>query len=105
MITLISASAAYAAEDPKKHTLTNPLGTESIPTLVGRITQIFLGVAGSFALLMFVYGGFVWLTSGGSPERVAKGKKIFTWATIGLIIMFGAYTLVSQIFKTLEGAG
>lgn len=81
--------------------LSNPLGTSSIPTLVGRGIQILTGVSGSIALLMFVWGGVVWLTSGGSPEKVQKGKKVFTWASIGLLIIFGSYALVNAIFGAI----
>ncbi|NQU83251.1 MAG: hypothetical protein HQ536_00920, partial [Parcubacteria group bacterium] len=69
-------------------TLSNPLGTTSIPALLGRIIKALLGIVGSVALLMFVYGGFTWLTSGGNPEQVKKGRDIIVWATIGLAVIF-----------------
>ena len=84
--------------------LSNPLGTSSIRTLVGRAIRIFTGIAGSVAFLMFIYGGFTWLTSGGSPERIKKGKDTFIWATIGLIIIFSAYTILTTLFRSI-GAG
>ncbi|MBI4457700.1 hypothetical protein HY633_01925 [Candidatus Uhrbacteria bacterium] len=81
--------------------LDNPLGTESIPVLVGRLITILTGISGTLALLMFVYGGFLWLTSAGIEEQVTKGKKIFTWATIGLVVIFLAYAIVQQIFNVI----
>lgn len=79
--------------------LSNPLRTESIPELVGRVITIFTGVSGSLALLMFIYGGFMWIFSGGNPDRVQKGRDVMKWAVIGLAIMFGAYALVTLVFK------
>jgi hypothetical protein len=93
------SSETSGAAQPAK--LENPLGTVHIPTLVGRAVNIILGVAGSFALLMFVYGGFLWLSSGGSPEKIAKGKKVFTMAVVGLAIMFGAYALLDALFGAI----
>lgn len=81
--------------------LTNPLGSTSIEGIVGRAVTIFTGLSGSVALLMFMYGGVMWLTSGGNAERVERGKKIFTWATIGLVIIFGAYAILSAIFGAI----
>lgn len=81
--------------------LTNPLGSTSIQGIVGRAVTIFTGLSGSFALLMFIYGGIMWLTSAGNSEKVERGKKIFMWATIGLVIIFGAYAILSAIFGAI----
>jgi len=58
---------------------------------IGRIINSALGIVGSLALLMFIYGGFVWLTSAGSSDKVTKGKNILVWATIGLVVIFMSY--------------
>ncbi len=79
--------------------LCNPLGTDSVQVLIGRVINAVLGVVGSIALLMFVYGGLTWMTSSGSQERVKKGKEIIIWSAIGLIVIFGAYGLVSFIIN------
>ncbi|MEK9152812.1 MAG: hypothetical protein AAB692_05610, partial [Patescibacteria group bacterium] len=62
---------------------------------------ILTGISGSIALLMFVYGGFLWLTSAGNEEQVTKGKNVFTWSTIGLVVIFMAYAIVSALFKVV----
>ncbi|MFA6602069.1 MAG: hypothetical protein WCT02_04400, partial [Candidatus Paceibacterota bacterium] len=43
--------------------LTNPLGDLKDPsTLIGKIIGAALGLVGSLALAMFIYGGFIWMT-------------------------------------------
>lgn len=85
--------------------LENPLGTDAtIPQLVGRAITLFTGISGSIALLMFVYGGVLWIFSGGAEERVTKGKEVMKWATIGLVVMFSAYALVNLVFKGIGAA-
>jgi len=70
-------------------TLTNPLGTGVTPQIfIGRIIKAILGIVGSLALVMFVYGGFNIMTAAGTAEKVEKGKQILVWATIGLIVIF-----------------
>jgi len=64
------------------------------------IADYLLGIIGALALLMFIYGGFTLVLSGGNPEKVKKGGTILLSALIGLIIVFGAYMLV----KFLGGA-
>ncbi|MBI4435119.1 hypothetical protein HY630_00455 [Candidatus Uhrbacteria bacterium] len=83
-------------------TLTNPLGTTNVREVIGRLIQAILGITGSVALLMFVYGGFLWLTSGGVPDRVKKGKEVMKWAVLGLVVIVGAYTIVRAIVSALE---
>ncbi|MDD3285037.1 MAG: pilin [Patescibacteria group bacterium] len=83
----------------------NPLaagGIDSPQTLIGRVINSILGVVGSLALVMFVYGGLLWMTSGGSAEQVKKGRDILIWAAIGLVIIFSAYGLVRFV---IQGVG
>ena len=83
-------------------TLTNPLGTTNIRTVIGRLITSLLGVTGSIALLMFVYGGFLWLISAGVPDKVKKGKEVMKWAVLGLVVIVGAYTIVRAVVTALE---
>jgi len=87
-------------------TLTNPLGTKDNlnPTpqeFIGRIIKAILGIVGSLALVMFIYGGFNIMTAAGTAEKVEKGKQILVWATIGLIVIFTSYALVKFVFTSL----
>ncbi len=75
--------------------LENPLGGTKTPqALIGKVINAVLGVVGSLALLMFVYGGLTWMTSSGSQEKVKKGRDIIIWSAIGLAVIFSAYALV-----------
>ncbi len=75
--------------------LENPLGENvTVPQLIGNVIKTLLAVVGALALAMFVYGGFTWLTSGGSPDKIKKGKDILIWAVIGLVVIFTSYSLV-----------
>lgn len=60
----------------------------------GNIAQLILGVTGGLALLMFVYGGFLMLSSGGSEDKVKKGKDALVAAVIGIFIVLLAGYLI-----------
>ena len=82
--------------------LTNPLGNvTSVPALIGTIINVALGVVGSLALVMFIYGGFTWMLAAGNESAVEKGKNILMWATIGLVVIFASYSLVSFVINSL----
>lgn len=90
-------TAVYAAA------LYNPLGEVSVPVLIGRVIQAALGISGSLALLMFVWGGFLWLTSSGEPGRIKKGQDTLLWSTIGIAVIFGAYAVVNFLITSASG--
>jgi hypothetical protein len=84
--------------------LTNPLGNISTPQVfIGTVIKGLLGVTGSIALLMFIYGGFTWMISRGEPAGTKKGLDAMLWATIGLIVIFSSYALVSFVFTNVLG--
>ncbi|MFZ5364645.1 MAG: pilin [Patescibacteria group bacterium] len=71
----------------------------SMPTLVGNILKVFLGVIGSLALVLFIYGGVLWLTSGGSEDKLKKARGTMIWAVLGLVVIFSSYAIVSAVIS------
>lgn len=64
---------------------------------------LILGISGSVALLMFVYGGFNWVFAQGRSEYIQTGKDTMKHAVIGLAIIFGAYAMVNFVIALLGG--
>jgi len=87
---------------PSGSTLYNPLGSGvTIESFIGRLIKALLGLSGSVALLMFVWGGFQYLIAGGDSKKVEKGKETLKNAGLGLFIIFFAYTLLNTVLKIL----
>lgn len=82
--------------------LTNPLGTTNIPEIIGKGVGVVMGLVGTIAFVVFVYGGFNWLTSAGNSEKIQKGMQAMLWAGIGIIVVFSSYAILTLILKTLE---
>jgi hypothetical protein len=59
--------------------------------------------SGSAALAVMVYGGFLWILSGGNPERIKRGRDALTGAVIGVIIVISAWLIINFILTTLTG--
>ncbi|MCK5510817.1 hypothetical protein KAI65_04745 [Candidatus Parcubacteria bacterium] len=103
IIIPISINAADDVTDMVE--LENPLGDDigSPNQLIGQIINGVLGIVGSLALVMFIYGGFVWMLAAGSNEKVQKGKDILVWATLGLVVIFSAYAVVKFVIEGIAG--
>jgi hypothetical protein len=103
VLSLVAVVSTVHAAEPEK--LFNPLEATVDPSApVQSLAAIFInalfGIAGSVALAMYVWGGVLWLTSAGEAKKVDQGKGVIQWTTLGIIMMFAAYTLVSYIFSS-----
>lgn len=76
------------------------LGTADLKATVTNIINWVLGLLGIVAVVMILYGGFVWLTAGGSEEKVGNAKKILGSAVIGLVIVILAWAIVNFVVNT-----
>jgi uncharacterized membrane protein YjfL (UPF0719 family) len=72
-----------------------------VPVLIGNVLNVALGIVGSLALVMFIYGGFVWMLAAGNEQAVEKGKNILMWAAIGLVVIFASYSLVRFVINAI----
>ncbi len=86
------------------------LASFSDPRVVAaRFIQLALGFLGVLAVLLVMYAGFIWMTSGGSEDKIAKAKKLLLNGVMGLIIILSAWAittfLLNKITGTLSGNG
>lgn len=77
----------------------NLTGAGGAQILIGRAIKAMMGVIGSITLLMFVAGGFMWMTAAGNAERASKAMRMITWSTLGIVVIFLGYVLVEFIFS------
>lgn len=73
--------------------------------VIVNFSQIILALTGSAALLMFTYGGVMFIIAAGNQDRVNKGKTALQAAVIGLVVVLSAWLIVNFIILALtEGA-
>ena len=77
---------------------------DSVQKLAGNVAAIILGITGSIALLMFVIGGFLYIFSGGSPEKVSRATKILTTSVIGVALILGAGVIIKFVLSALQAS-
>lgn len=75
---------------------------KDIPEIIGAIIGTFLSLLGIIFVCLIIYGGFLWMTSGGNEAKVMKAKQVLTQAVIGLIIIMSAYSITFFVFQSLK---
>jgi len=76
-----------------------PLGERPIAQIIGSLIKWALGVVGGLFLVMFVYGGFLYIISGANSKNAELGQKTLVNAVMGIAIVIGAYVLVQSLAK------
>jgi len=77
------------------------LGTKDIREGVMTIVNVLLGFLGIIAILIILYGGFMWMTAAGNEEKVDQAKKIITAGIIGLVIIFVSFAIATFVIDSL----
>ncbi len=78
----------------------NPIQAQSLIDLAKAIGKFLLEIAIPIAVIVIIYAGLLYLTSGGSKEKVATAHKALWYAVIGLAIILigqGFFVLIKSI--------
>ncbi len=80
------------------------LGEAELSAVVARIIRAILGFLGVVAVVIILWGGFLWMTSGGQDEKIRNARKLILMGIIGLGIVLAAYAIASFVITALVGA-
>lgn len=80
----------------------NPVGATTFAGLIGQIVDFLILVIIPIATIMILYAGLLFMTSGGSVEKVQKAKQTLTWAVVGIAILLISRGITSIIASFLE---
>lgn len=65
------------------------------------VVNILLFLVGAISVIMLIFGGIKYVTSGGSQEQVTSAKNTIMYAIIGIIVALLAYAVVSFVIDGL----
>lgn len=74
---------------------------EQFIALVQSGLNLIFAVGAFIATGMFMYAGFLMITSSGNMSQISKAKTVFTRVIIGFLIMFVSFLLVQNLLKNL----
>lgn len=72
-----------------------------LTTFIGTIINVVLGLSGIALVVLFVYGGILWMTAMGNKDQVDKAKRLLTNTIIGMVIIVAAYAIADYILSSL----
>ena len=72
-------------------------GTEKVNSLITTIVNIFSIIVGIVSVIMIIYGGFRYVTSGGDSGNVSNAKNTIIYAIIGLVVVALAQFIVQFV--------
>lgn len=73
-------------------------GENGVLAGIGNIVSF---VAGAAAVILLVYGGIKYITSGGDPSKISSARDTILYALIGLAIVVLARTLIIFVVNKL----
>jgi hypothetical protein len=59
-----------------------------------------IALLSAIAVLIFMYGCFLYIVRAGDPAARAQGIKHITWGIVGVVVMLSAYTILSTAAGT-----
>jgi hypothetical protein len=76
-------------------------GGPNLTGVVKKIINILSILVGAIAVIMIIFGGFRYVTSGGSDSSVSSAKNTILYAVIGLIIVALAQVIVHFVLNNI----
>jgi hypothetical protein len=77
----------------------------SISSIFRLIINWALAIAFIAAVVVLIYGGFLYITSAGNADNATKGKTAIINAIIGIVIIVLSYVIVQIVFRFVTGQG
>jgi len=82
------------------------LATTDIRLTIARLIRAVMGFLGVVAVLIILYGGFIYATAAGNEEKISKAKKILIGGLIGLLITLSAFGIAQfTLSQLMEATG
>lgn len=72
-------------------------GTQGVNNIIRDIVNIFSLIVGIVSVIMIIYGGFRYVTSGGDSGNVTSAKNTIIYAIIGLVVVALAQFIVQFV--------
>jgi len=79
-------------------------GVSKFNSLLTEIINVFSVIVGIAAVIMIIYAGFRYITSGGASDKVGNAKNTILYALIGLVIVALSQLIVKFVLNKTTGA-
>jgi len=100
ILSVLFSSPVFAQEDG----LVAPGEPPKLEILLDSLSKIisFIFPIGVLAAVgMTIYGGYLWMTSGGEPDKKKRAQGTLTWSIAGLAFLYLIKMLLSIVVDTI----
>lgn len=73
--------------------------TNNLNSFITKLVNVFSVVVGVVAVVMIIFGGFRYITSGGDSGNISNAKNTIIYAIIGLVIVALAQFIVQFVLN------
>jgi len=87
-LSTIMPTDASAAPHSRQVATVTEFGDTDFGGYVSKILTWLVTIVASLAVLMFIYAGYIYVTSQGNPEGVSQAKDIIIGVITGIILLF-----------------
>lgn len=77
----------------------NSCGTCEFVSVFNNVIQFIVQISSLLAVIVFIYAGFLMVTSQGNEGQLSKAKGLFTNVVIGLVILLAAFLIVNVVLQ------
>lgn len=85
-------------DDPTKPTSANDVATiAGVECIVANVLATVITLIGTVSFIMFLVGGFRYLTAGSNTKGVEAGKNAITFAILGIVVALASFLIVRTI--------
>ena len=107
MLTLGAArmlnASAFDVRDGAEAAKTDDMPAELIGPngVLTNITNTILYILGIISIVMLIFGGLRYITSGGDSKKVTDAKNTILYAIVGLVIALLSFAIVNFVLNAL----
>lgn len=94
---LLAVSVVHAATSTIDVGYPAFVNSTSLGDFVSQLYTYALGISGTLAIIMIIYGGIKYLTSAGNESALGEAKDIITNSIWGILLLAGAYLVLNTI--------
>jgi hypothetical protein len=111
ILTGAAVGAGGLTEFKTERNLIDPLGLMTLPPDQGpafifygqRILGFIINFLGVVVVVMYVYGGLIWMLSAGKEESIGRAKRTLLYASLGAAVVLSSYILIKFIYTPFAG--
>lgn len=70
--------------------------------ILDTVLSYIFPIGAILAVIMIVYGGYMWMMSAGDPGKIKSAQGTLTWAIIGLVFLGIFGLIVDEIIKFIS---